>query len=360
MKVVFFAGGVGTRLWPVSRKSTPKQFEKIVGDKSTLQLGIDRVRDIVDSQDIYISTGKSYSKVIYNQLPEVPKQNIILEPCARDVGAAVGMVAAILSRVSPDEPFVILWSDHLVKETEKFQKILLAAKEILEKDSEKIVFIGQNSRFPSENLGWIESGDKVQDIDGLEVFRFKSLHYRPDKETAERFHDSKNHSWNPGYFVTTGRHLFSLYEKHAPEMAKKLKLIASHWGKDSFQEVIDREYPLFEKISFDNLILEKLEESDGYVIGAELGWSDIGAWEALKEALSDSEDESITKGKVLLHDVRDSIAYNYTDKMIVGIDLDGMIIVNTNDVIMICPKNSVPKIKKLVESLEGTEYEHLT
>jgi len=360
MKVVFFAGGVGTRLWPVSRKSTPKQFEKLVGDKSTLQLGLERVKSIADPKDIYISTGINYKDIIYKQLEEIPRENIILEPAVRDVGAAVGLIAAIFSKIAPNEPFVILWSDHLVKEEENFRKILKTAEEILLKDPNKIVFLGQKSRFPSENLGWVEQGERVERINGIEVYKFKSLHYRPDKESAEHFHKSENHTWNPGYFLTTGAHLFSLYKKFAPGMAEELEKIGNTWGNEDFKKTLNDKYPTLEKISFDNLILEKLGEGDGFVIGADLGWSDIGAWEALKEALSEKEDENVTKGKIILNDVKDSIAYNYTDKMLVGIDLEEMILVSTDDVILVCPKGSVPKIKKLVESLEGTEHENLT
>lgn len=360
MKVVFFAGGVGTRLWPISRRNSPKQFEKIIGDKSTLQLGIDRVLPISKAEDIYISTGETYRDIIYNQLPEIPKDNIILEPAVRDVGAAVGLIAAIFSKISPNEPFVILWSDHLVREVENFQKILITAESILKKDPSKIIFLGQSSRFASENLGWIEQGKRVDSVDGVVIHEFKSLHYRPSGEDAKKFHESEKHSWNPGYFVSTGAHLFGLYKKYAPEMARELEQIAAAYGSDNFTSLINEKYPELEKISFDNLILEKLGDGDGYVIGADIGWSDIGAWEALKEALSERKEENVTKGKVLLEDVTDSITYNYTEKMVVGIDLDNMIVVNTEDVLLVCPKDSVPKIKKLVESLKGTEHESLT
>ena len=124
MKIVIFAGGVGTRLWPLSRQNTPKQFEKIVGDKSTIQLTVDRVFPIVNPEDIYISSGEKYKNILYKQLPQIPKKNIILEPAMRDVGAAVGLVTAVLAKESPGEPFIILWSDHIVKNEETFRNIL--------------------------------------------------------------------------------------------------------------------------------------------------------------------------------------------------------------------------------------------
>lgn len=360
MKVVIFAGGVGTRLWPLSRKHTPKQFEKIIGERSTLQLAYDRVVPIFKPEDIFISSGDRYREVLYSQLPEIPRENFILEPEMRDVGAAVGLVSAIFQKISPTEPFIILWSDHLVKNEALFRSILQSAGKALSQDQDKIVFIGQRSRFASQNLGWIEYGEKLKDIDGIDVFEFKSLHYRPDVESAEAFHLSAKHAWNPGYFGTTPNFLMSLYKKHAPQMHESLMKIQESWGTDRFDHVLKEVFPTLEKISFDNLILEKITEEDGFVIGADLGWSDIGAWEALKEALSEKEDENVTRGKVMLESSTDSLVFNYTDQMIVGIDLKDNLVINTEDVLLICPKESVPKIKKLVESLSGTEHESLT
>lgn len=360
MKIVFFAGGVGSRLWPLSRKKTPKQFEKIIGDKSSLQLAVERVLPICSPSDIYISTGVHYKETVLQQLPEIPRDNFILEPEMRDVGAAVGLVAGILDKVSPNEPFIILWSDHLVKNEELFQKVLLAVEGMLKKDPDKIIFLGQSSRFASENLGWIEQGSQVDEVKGLPVFSFKSFHYRPQKMIAEKFHTSKNHFWNPGYFGTTPSFLFSMYKKFTPEMYDKLVTIRDAWGTKSFDRINSEIYPTLEKLHFDNIVPENIDERDGYVIAADLGWSDIGAWEALKEALCDSEEENVTKGQVMIQDSRDSLVFNYTDQVVVGIDLDKMLVVNIGDVLLVCPKTSVPKIKKFVESLAGTEHERLT
>lgn len=360
MKAVIFGGGVGTRLWPLSRKHTPKQFEKIIGDKSTLQLAVDRISPIVSSSDIFISSGDRYGELLRTQLPQIPSENFILEPEMRDVGAAVGLVAAILEKAAPHEPFIILWSDHLVKNEGLFRKILLTADKILQEDKNKIVFIGQKSRLATQNLGWIEFGEKIKDIEGLSVFEFKSLHYRPSLENAEIFHKSDNYAWNPGYFGTTPSFLMSLYEKHAPEMFVGLKKIQDAWGTTAYEKILAEIFPTFEKVSFDNLILEKMGKNDGYVIGADFGWSDIGAWEQLKEALASSTSENVTKGKTMLEDTKDSLVFNYTEQMVVGIDLEGFLVINTEDVVLVCPKNSVPKIKKLVESLSGTEHENLT
>jgi mannose-1-phosphate guanylyltransferase len=360
MKVIIFAGGVGTRLWPLSRKNTPKQFEKIVNDKSTLQLAFDRVSPILKPSDIYISSGAKYKEIIKKQLPLVPDENFIFEPEMRDIGAAVGLITAILAKASPNEPFFILWSDHLMKNEDLFRKVLLSGAKVLEQEKNKIIFVGQTSRFATQNLGWIEQGQKVRDIDDLSLFEFKSLHYRPDLKTAEKFQVSSSHFWNPGYFGTTPGFLFSLYEKYAPNIYSGLLKIQQAWGTDEFEKTLNEIFPTLEKVSFDNLILEKMDPKDGYVIGADMGWSDVGAWEQLKEALAEKKEDNVTRGKVLLNDSTDNLVFNYTDQMVVGIDLKDMLVINTEDVILVCPKSSVPKIKKLVESLSGTPNENLT
>lgn len=360
MKVVIFAGGVGTRLWPLSRKHTPKQFEKIIGDKSTLQLTVERVIPVFKAQDIFISSGERYREVLYKQLPQIPRENFIFEPVMRDVGAAVGLVTAILDKIAPTEPFILLWSDHLVRNEGLFRRVLQIVGDVIKQNPRKIVFIGQRSRFASQNLGWIESGRKIKKIDGIFVQEFKSFRYRPDPDVAEKYHLSDAHSWNPGYFGTTPSFLFSLYKRYAPTMYNILLEIQKVHGTSRYEDVLKKVYPTLEKISFDNLILEKIEKKDGYVLSADLGWSDIGAWESLKEALVESKEENVTRGKTLLSDCSDSLLFNYTDQMVVGIDLNEFLVINTEDVLLVCPKHSVPKIKKLVESLSGTEHEVLT
>lgn len=360
MKVVIFAGGVGTRLWPLSRKKTPKQFEKIIDDKSTLQLAVNRVLPVVSPSDIYISSGKVYKDILLAQLPEIPKQNFILEPQMRDVGAAVGLVAAIIDKVAPNEPFIILWSDHLVKNEKLFRDILVAASKMLQNEGKKIVFIGQKSRFPSQNLGWIECGEKITSMNGHSIYAFKSWHYRPELKDALRFHESQAHVWNPGYFATTAGFLFSLYKQFAPVMHSALLQVRDAYGTEKFDSILDKIYPELEKLSFDNLILEKMNPADGRVIEADLGWSDVGAWESLKEALAQNKDENVSRGKVMLEGAKDCLVFNYAGQTIVGIDLSEILVINTEDVLLLCPKNSVPKIKKFVESLSGTPHEDLT
>ncbi len=360
MKAVIFAGGVGTRLWPLSRKKSPKQFEKIISNTSTLQLAAFRLLPDFSWADIYVSTGQLYVPIVQEQLPDITPTHVIGEPATRDVGPAVGLITSLLMQESPDEPMTILWSDHLVKNETLFRKILKAAGEVVQAHPDKIVFVSQKPRFASENLGWIEYGKQEEMRDGIPLHAFVDFQYRPDKETAKRYFESGHHAWNLGYFVATPRFLWEQYKRFAPNIYKSLSEIAHTYKTAKFTETLNRMYPTIEKISFDNAILEKLDPSQALVISENIEWSDVGAWEALKEALQEAEDKNVTQGKVMTTDTKDSLVYNYTNQMVVTIDLDGMLVVNTPDVVLVCNKNSVPKIKKFVESLQNSEHEHLT
>ena len=352
MKAVIFAGGAGTRMWPVSRKASPKQFETIIGDKSTVQLAVDRLRPEFDWRDLYISTGAEYAPIVRRQIPLLPPNNLIAEPEMRDVAAAVGYVTTIFAKTGPDEPFVILWSDHLMTKTEVFKTVISAGSDYVKHHQHQILLIGQKARFPNQNCGWIETGKTIDQLGDFHIYEFKSLHYRPNLQKARVFSHSDNFSWNPGYFIATPQFLLDQYRRFMPEMHNQLLRIN--------QNNLTTIYPRLERMSFDNAILERLELKQAVVVSADMGWSDIGTWEALKEALQQTPQENITKGKVIVHQTKDSLIYNYTDQLVATLDLENMLVIVTKDVIMVCPQESVPDIKKVIEELVATGNKQYT
>lgn len=360
LRVVIFAGGIGTRMWPLSRKSTPKQFEKIVGDKSTLQLSVERVRPDVAPQDIYISTGAEYVEMVREQLPDIPKENIIGEPEMRDVAPAVGYLMSILAKEDPWGPVAILWSDHLVEHIDKFKAAIKAGAEYINEHRETFVFLGQKARFPNQNLGWIEYGDKIKDIDGFAMRSFVSWHYRPDLDTAKKYFESGRHTWNPGYFVVAPQFVLNQYQIHAPQMYAKLAQIMESYGKVNHEEKLHEIYPTMEKISFDDAVVTKTEPDKAVVITVDLGWSDVGTWEALKEAVQKNPDANITQGNVHTHETKNSVVYGYTKQLVSTVGLDGMIVVVTPDVVMVAPQEKIPDVKKMLADFEGTDKEKYT
>lgn len=359
MKAIIFAGGIGTRLWPLSRRHSPKQFEKVIGDKSTLQLSAERLLPDFLWQDIFVATSEKYKSIVSSQLPNLPSANIIVEPETRDVGPAVGLVTAILRKKYGNTPMIILWSDHIVKKQELFRKIIQTSFELITSNKEKIIFISQKPRFASQNLGWIKYKSEICQKKDIKFYSFESFHYRPNLLRATEFLKNGYYAWNLGYFVSTANFIWKLYEKYQPDIFHRLEEIEKAIDTPKFNSVIGKVYPKMPKISFDNAILEKMEKTSALVVSEDLEWSDVGAWEALKEALQINPSQNVIKGKVLVTDCQDSLIYNYTNQLVVTIDLDGLLIVDTHDVLLVCHKNSVPKIKKLVEKLGESENNHL-
>lgn len=325
-----------------------------------LQVSVSKLFPDFTWADIYISTNSQYADILKKQFPQLPEEHMIFEPAMRDVGPAVGLMVANFIKKFPDEQIMILWGDHLIKKEDEFRHALKVAENLVKKDPNKLIFVGQKPRFASQNLGYIEFGQQIQELDGISVFMFTGFKYRPNPELAEKFFTDGKHAWNLGYFATTPKFLWGQFEKSAPELFEKLKQISDAVNTPEYNQVLNEIYPTIEKISFDNAILEKMDPNDALVLSVEIGFSDIGAWEALKEALAENDDENVTKGDVELVDCKDNLVFNYNGQLVVGIDLEGMLVVNMDDVLLVCPKEAVPKIKKFVENLSETPNKHLT
>lgn len=353
---------MGTRLWPLSRKKSPKQFEKVIDDESTLQHLVARLLQKFNASDIFISTGSRYRAIIGRQLPQIANENIIIEPEMRDVGPAVGLLTAIFAKVNPDESMAILWGDHIVHDDKMFHDMLTAANEVIEKNPNTIMYLGHHPRFANQNLGWIEydraSLGKVEEFDYHSLVSFR---YRPEKSLVEEYTKDGKHAWNLGYFVTKPRFLWEQFRLYAPDLFEKLHAIQEAYGTLSYGQVLSEIYPTLPKISFDHAVLEKIPVAQSMVMVADIGWSDVGAWEALKEALQKNQSDNVTKGEVLLEGCEDSLVFDYQGKkLILGLDLNDMLVVNTEDVLLVAPKKSAAKVKKLVESFVGGKYDELT
>lgn len=360
MKAVIFAGGIGTRMWPLSRKKTPKQFEKIIDNESTLQLAVKHLRPEFSYKNIYVSTNNKYKSIVIDQLLNIPSKNIIGEPERRDLAPAVGYLCMILAKENPDEPFVILWSDHLKRKLNNFKNALKAGLDLVTEDPKRFIFIGEKPQFANENLGWIRVGKKIKETRGIKVYEHKSWHYHPSREQAEKYFRDKHWFWNPGYWVVTPRFVLEQYQRFLPKMYQSLLKLQQSYGTKNHQQDLKKIYPTLEKISFDDAILEKVEPEKAVLLGCDLGWADIGTWEALKEVLQKNPQQNLIKGNVYLYKCKDLMVYNYSPQLVTAINLKGMVIVNTGDVILVCPEASMKEIKKVVEQFEGTEKESYT
>jgi mannose-1-phosphate guanylyltransferase len=340
MKFIIFAGGTGTRLWPLSRKGLPKQFIRIFNGKSTLQLAFERIKGLSEGSDIYISTNRDYVPLVKEQLPTLPDHNIVGEPEKRNVGPAVGYNLIRLRKEGYSGPVAILWADHLMDNVDNFIEVLEKGETLVKENPQQLVFIGETPRYAENNLGWIHVGKKIND----HMHEFVEWFYRPPPETCVRMFESGEWFWNPGYFVVDLKFTLSLYEKHVPTMYQHLEKIENALGTPDEEEKINRTYPQLEPLHFDRIV-ETVPPHQAVVLVADLGWSDPGSFYALKEALSRSKKENITRGLTFELDTTDSLIINQEKgKLVATIGLDGVIVVNTPDAVLVVHKDDAFKV----------------
>ncbi|KKP69978.1 hypothetical protein A2X44_02070 [candidate division CPR3 bacterium GWF2_35_18] len=345
MKIIIFAGGTGTRLWPLSRKNSPKQFGQIFNGKSTLQLAVERVEKDFDTENVYISTQESYVSMVKQQLPQIPSSNIVAEPEKRDVAAAIGYNFMRLQKLGYIGPVAILWADHTMINVNEFVKALKLGKKLVTKNPKQLVFIGENPRFPNHNLGWIHVGEKVYDG----VHKFLEWHYRPPLEKCKKMFKDGNWFWNPGYFIVDLNTTIKLYEKFQPDMYKKLSIIRADMGTLDEVKTLKKIYPEIEAISFDDAIIKNVPAQQAVVITVNMNWADPGTLYALKESLVKDKNSNYEKGLTYAYETTDSIIINEDEnKIVTTIGLDGFVIVNTKDALVVVHRDQVPKVKDVV------------
>jgi len=359
MKIIIFAGGTGRRLWPISRQHSPKQFEPIVGKKSTVRLSFERVLNAYGVDDIFVSTNERYLDILREQLPELPEENFIGEPERRDLAAAVGLaISHVSQRFGNDETVAILWGDNYMTDEATFLQLLQAADGLIIDDRAKIVFIGETPRFANNNLGWIGLGKQLGEAMDRPIFAFESWLYRPPLERCRQMFASGDFVWNTGYFVTTPGFVANMYRKHQPQMWEKLSTVSAAIGTDTYQETLHRLYPLLDVASFDDAIVQHVDKKLAVVLHGSTGWSDPGTLYALKEAINPDPTTNVEKGLVKAIASQDCLLYNYEEGKLVAVaGLEGMIVVNTDDAILVVHKDDVRLVKELVNSLIGTDLE---
>ncbi|MDD5528257.1 MAG: sugar phosphate nucleotidyltransferase [Patescibacteria group bacterium] len=338
MKLVIFAGGIGTRLWPLSRVNSPKQFDQIFNGASTLQLAFRRTAPVFGAKNIFIQTVEPYRNIIAEQLPELPRENILVEPSRRDLGPAVCFAAVELRRRGYGGAMAILWSDHLMKNTGEFTGALAAAEEMIAADPERFIFLAEQPRFANNNLGWIKLGEKIDRAGQFALHCFAGWKYRPAYDECREMFTGGDYFWNPGYFITSIDFLLHSYWSLAPEI---------------YHPVISGNYEQALKQHFDEAIIEKLDLSRAAVIKVNMGWSDPGTLYALKEALQKSCDENVAHGQVAAYNTSDSLLYNLEKgKILAVVGLSGMVVINTPDALLVVPKSEVVHVSKLIKKME--------
>jgi mannose-1-phosphate guanylyltransferase len=353
LHAILFAGGAGQRLWPLSRRNSPKQFTPLMGTQSSIQLAVERLTHVVPPANIFVGTNRAYADILRTQLPALPERNYILEPSRRDVAAAVGLAFFTLEKDGVRGPVIFQWSDHYVSQADTLLKLFGAGKHLVETGGAGLVIIAQQPGFANDNLGWIHVGEPLGTANGEEYFGFGEWAYRPSRERCQEMFQSRQWVWNTGHFVTSVEFMTGQFRSRAPALAKQIEEIVSFRGTPQERAKLDELYPLLESNNFDDVILKQIPRDKAFLLRGELGWVDPGNLNALKEVLQASPEQTVTRGNVVQLNTKDSFIYNGTDRPIAVMGVSNVIVVEMPDVTLVIDKASVRDLGTLLKELEA-------
>lgn len=339
------AGGRGERFWPMSRKQHPKQFLSLTEDgKTMIQLTVERLMPLIAMEDIYIVTNRDYVGLVREQLPGLPEENILAEPMARNTAPCIALAAAVVAHKYEDAVMYVLPSDHLIKYTAMFLDVLKRAGEVAE-TGENLVTIGITPTYPETGYGYIQFAPEGENG----IYRVKRFVEKPELETAKGYLSSGQYLWNSGMFVWKLSTIIENFRKFLPPLYEGVQEIRAACGTAAFEQTLERCFAGFPSESIDYGVMEKAE--DIYTIPGSFGWDDVGSWLALERVNRTNELGNAVSGDVVTIDTTDTIIRG-GKRMIAAVGLEDLVVVDTEDALLICAKDSTAKIKRVVENLK--------
>lgn len=346
---IIMAGGKGERFWPKSRKNMPKQFLSLTDDGKTLiQLTVERLKNLVDIEDTFIVTNKDYKDLVLNQIPDIPEENILLEPVARNTAPCIGLAAMHVKKKYGDATMIVLPSDHLIKYNEFYIDTLKVAIEEAKEDS-NLITIGIMPSYPETGYGYINFERNFDNSRGNNVYKVNSFVEKPDLDTAKEYLASGRYLWNSGMFVWKASSILLNIRELLPNVYEGLEKIYEAINENNSEIVLKEEFENMQSESIDYGIMERA--SNIYTIPGSFGWDDVGSWLAVERINKTNEDGNVIKGNVITIDTKKSII-QAQDKLIATVGIKNVIIINTDDVLLIANKEDAHNIKKVIENLK--------
>lgn len=353
--VAIMAGGIGSRFWPLSRTDLPKQFLDILNTGRTLiQATYDRFALLVPRENIYVVTVGQYKNIVAEQLPDLPKANILCEPSRKNTAPAIAYVSYKLQQINPEANLICAPSDHIILDTEAFQSACLQALHFTA-NIKGLVTLGIHPTHPNTGYGYIQYD---QGAIGDKLFKVKTFTEKPDKELAETFLSSGDFLWNSGIFVWQIKNILQAIETFLPEMHEVFDAERENFSTEREQQAIERIYPQCVNISIDYGVMEKADNV--YIIPASFGWSDLGTWASAYDNLDkDYLENAIMGANVMVMDATRNIVHADSKKLVLLQGMDDFIVVDTPDVLLICKKDKEQEIKEYVaevKKFKGEKY----
>ncbi len=349
---LIMAGGSGTRLWPLSRNNRSKQTLKLVGDRTMFQHAVGRLSPLFPPDCIFVVTREDQSQVLSAQAPDLPFSNFIVEPIGRGTAPAIGLAAIHLRHRDPEAIMAVLTADHYIQGEECFRRALQTAS--IFADQGQLVTLGIKPSSPATGYGYIQQGKCLGMIEGFHAYQVKQFIEKPHLEMAKRMVQSGEFSWNSGMFIWRADRILEEIENQLPGLFAQLTEIAASIGTRQYETVIHRIWPQVEKQTIDYGVME--EAKNVTVIPVEIGWTDIGSWSSLEELLPKNQNANIALGPSMQIDTHDTLIFG-NKRLIATIGVEGLIIIDTEDALLICPKERDQDVRQVVEQLKANRQD---
>lgn len=342
---IIMAGGVGSRFWPRSREKMPKQLLRIFGENTMIQDTVQRINRIVPGERTFIVTNRVQKDEIKKQLPQLPAENIIVEPFGRNTAACIGLASIIINNFNSDAVTVVLPADHIIRDVDAFTDIMKSAIQFAY-ESKGLVTIGIQPTRPETGYGYIQREEKEIEKN---IFKVKTFAEKPNYQTAEKFLESGDFLWNSGMFIWRVDVILEEIKKHMPDLYEGLEKLQKHLMKDDFQRQLELVYGMLRSISIDYGVMEKSDRV--YVIRSTFGWSDVGSWEEVYLLSHKDDNGNCIKGNCFIDEVKNSYIFT-EDKFTAVLGLENIIVINTDDALLVANRTHSQDVRKVVDYLK--------
>ena len=342
--LVIMAGGVGSRFWPMSTEECPKQFIDVFGTGRTfIQMTYDRFKGLVAPENVWVVTSQKYAGIVAEQLPDMPKGNILLEPCRRNTAPCIAYVSWRIKAKNPKANLVVTPADHLVTDVVEFQRVISSALKFTA-ETDAIVTLGMHPTRPETGYGYIQADMQEPSLRNREIFRVDSFKEKPDLATAQEYLKSKDFFWNSGIFIWNVSTIVNSLRIYEPEISNIFEDLLPVYGTDQEQKMINLKFPLCPSISIDYAVMERADEI--FVFPADFGWSDVGTWGSLHTlAEKDANGNSAIGENVKFYDSKNCVVHTTEERRVVIQGLDGYIVAEKNNTLLVCKLAEEQRIK---------------
>jgi mannose-1-phosphate guanylyltransferase len=354
LHAVIMAGGSGTRFWPASRQLMPKQLLRMTGEQTMLQATYERLHRLVSPEHILVLTNQALSDTVASQLPTLPQEHIIGEPCKRDTAPCIAVAASLIAAVDPEGSMIVMPSDHVIEPIAEFHRTVQSGLALVEEDPSRIVTFGIRPNYPAESFGYIQRGASINSTLGTSAFNVDRFREKPNRETAQEYVQSGNFYWNSGIFLWKASTILKAIQANEPEMYAHIEAIAASIGKSNFTKTFEDEYCKIKGKSIDFAVMEHYKNVA--VVETTFRWDDVGSWQAMARLVSPDDNGNAVQGAYLPIDSTGMIVRSDKDHLVVTIGTDDMIVVHTQDATLVAPKSEEERVREAVQQLTELGY----